>query len=43
MLISRNLVLTCAHNFWYKGKEIGKDSVEVYPGASGILDKQYRV
>ena len=44
LLISRNLVLTCSHNFFTKSLErVSKDFISIYPGLSGKLVSPYKV
>ena len=37
MLISKNLVLTCAHNFFLQSNRVDDASMKIYPGAYGEL------
>ena len=42
-LISPNLVLTCAHNFWSNMQIVDANYFEIYVGQCGNLEKPYRV
>ena len=37
ILISKDLVLTCAHNFYYKGLLVAKEKVKIYVAPFGEL------
>ena len=43
ILISPNLVLTCAHNFWSNMQIVDANYFEIYVGQSGLLEKPYRI
>ena len=43
LLISKNMVLTCAHNVVYKKKDVDKINIEIHINPQGILGKFYRV
>ena len=43
LLISRNLVLTVAHNFYNKLQKVDDSLIEVYPGQFGSLKTPYGV
>lgn len=37
ILISKDLVLTCAHNFYYRGVVVDKNKVKIYVSPFGEL------
>lgn len=43
ILISRNLVLTSAHNFFKDLKAMDKEDFSIYPGHAGSLKKAYKI
>ena len=43
LLISPNLVLTSAHNFFYEYVRIEDKTFEIYPGICGPLANPYRI
>ena len=44
LLISRNLILTCAHNFFNRNREmVDLSFYSIYPGQSGKLVDPYRI
>ena len=43
ILISKDLVLTCAHNFYYKGELVDKNKVKIYVAPFGELIKHENV
>lgn len=43
LLISRNLVLTCAHNLKHMNKLFAAESIDIYPGVYGPFNKPYKV
>ena len=42
-MISKNLVLTAAHNFYLSKTRVSDKSIKIYPGACGELKKCYEV
>ena len=43
LLISRNLVLTCAHIFFNKKMRVSNDLFQIYPGLCGRLERAYKI
>lgn len=43
VLISKDLVLTCAHNFYYEEKRVEDILFSIYPGACGKLERPYKI
>ena len=43
LLISRNLVLTCAHNFYHNGQRVADGLFSVYPGLCGRVGEGYKI
>jgi len=43
LLISKNLVLTSAHNFYYKKERVSDTSFDIYPGQYGSLGRSYKI
>jgi len=43
LLISPNVVLTSAHNLFYKGKRVPEKWFEIYPGLCGVVEKPYKI
>ena len=43
LLISRNLILTCAHNFFYRNQMVDLSFYSIYPGQSGKLVDPYSI
>ena len=43
LLISRNLVLTCAHNFYNHGLRVDNGLFSVYPGLCGKVGEGYKI
>ena len=43
VLISKNLVLTCAHNFYSKIQRVEDKYFSIYPKHSGVLKNPYQI
>ena len=43
LLISRNLVLTCAHNFYNHGLRVADGLFSVYPGLCGKVGEGFKI
>lgn len=43
LLVSKNLVLTCAHNLYNNLSRIKDELLEVYPGHCGTLERHFKV
>ena len=42
-LISKDLVLTSAHNFYYQNQQVPNELFEIYPGLCGKLGKHFKI
>ena len=43
ILISKNLVLTCAHNLYWLGQRVNNNLFSIYPGLDGKLERAYKI